>query len=204
MKSIVKRVLRKLPFKFGEKDSGPLFTKDLLKGRGFDIGAYTYGLPNVLHWGEKSTLRIGKFCSIADDVTIFLGGNHRTDWITTYPFVVINKDFPNATSVVGHPSTKGDVVIGNDVWIGKAATIMSGVSVGDGAVIAANSVITKDVKPYEIVGGNPATHIRFRFSDQAIQRLLQIRWWDWNIDDINKQVKNLCGADVDQFIKDNQ
>ena len=80
---------------------------------------------------------------------------------------------------------------------------MSGVSIGDGAVIAANSVITKNVSPYEIVGGNPAKHIKFRFSDHAIQRLLEIRWWDWDIDEINKKVKTLCGANVDEFIREN-
>lgn len=157
----------------------------------------------MLHWGEKSTLKIGKFCSIADGVTIFLGGNHRIDWITTYPFNVLNNDFPNASSVIGHPSTKGDVIIGNDVWIGKGASIMSGVSVGDGAVIAANSTITKNVSPYEIVGGNPAKHIRFRFPDNTIQKLLQIKWWDWEIELINRKVKTLCASDVEEFIREN-
>jgi len=105
LKSFLNRIIKGFFSKFNEKESDLIYTKDLLKGRGFDIGMYTYGLPNILHWGEKSTLRVGKFCSIADGVTIFLGGNHRTDWITTYPFGVLNKDFSNASSITGHPST---------------------------------------------------------------------------------------------------
>lgn len=203
MKSKFKSIVKGLLSKAGEKEFALGYTKDLLAGKDYDIGSYTYGLPNVLHWGEKSTLRVGKFCSIADDVTIFLGGNHRVDWITTYPFGILKKDFPNASSITGHPSTKGDVVIGNDVWIGQGATIMSGVTIGDGAVIAAYSVITKNVNPYEIVGGNPAKHIRYRFSNEAIQKLLLIRWWDWDVEKINNKVRSLSEANVENFISEN-
>src|ERR1035437_8628156 len=93
------------------------FTKDVLVGRGYKIGDYTYGSPTVLHWGEAVTLEIGKFCSIADDVTIFLGGNHRIDWVTTYPFNVLPQYFPTGKDISGHPASKGDIIIGNDVWI---------------------------------------------------------------------------------------
>lgn len=99
---------------------------------------------------EESNLIIGKFCSIAGGVTIFLGGNHRLDWISTYPFNMLEEEFPEAKMIKGHPATKGDVKIGNDVWIGQNAVIMSGIIIGNGAVIAANSVVTKNIKDYEV------------------------------------------------------
>jgi acetyltransferase-like isoleucine patch superfamily enzyme len=123
------------------------------------FGDFTYGTPTVFSWGEGTVLRVGRFCSIAGNVSIFLGGNHRSDWITTYPFGCL-KYFNKKP---GHPSTNGDVVIGNDVWIGCNATILSGVKIGDGSVIAANSLVTKDVPDYSIVGGNPAKVIRKDF-----------------------------------------
>ena len=200
MTNFVKKILKLLkpkPLEF------PIFTKEILMDTNYSIGDYTYGTPNILNWGEGSTLIIGKFCSIADGVTILLGGNHRIDWITTYPFNKCNSYFPNATTIHGHPSTKGDVVIGNDVWIGKGVTILSGITIGNGAVIAAEAVVTKDVKPYEMVGGNPAKSIKFRFSQDAIEHLLKIKWWDWNHEIINKKVKHLCDSDIEQFIKEN-
>lgn len=130
-------------------------------------------------WGEGAQLKIGNFCSIASNITVLLGGNHRTDWVTTYPFGHC-KNFPDVAPVKGHPKTNGNVVIGNDVWIGSGATIMSGVTIGDGAVIAANSHVVKDVAPYSIVGGNPAKHIKFRFTEEQIKSLLQIQWWNWD------------------------
>lgn len=141
------------------------YTKDFLKNFGdlVDIGSYTYGNPRLFHWGEDSKLKIGKFCSIADDVKIFLGGNHRMDWITTYPFSALKEEWPEAKDVKGHPATKGDVVIGNDVWIGYGATILSGVKIGNGAVIGAMAVVSKDVEPYSVVVGNPALEVKKDF-----------------------------------------
>ena len=98
----------------------------------FPVGRGTYGEPRVLFWRQDATLRIGAFCSISDEVTIFLGGDHRTDWITTYPF----SDFrDSAKGITGHPRTKGDVIVGNDVWIGYGATILSGVRINNGAAV---------------------------------------------------------------------
>ena len=111
---------------------------------GFEIGKWTYGLPTVKNWGEGSTLRIGKFCSIAEDVLIFLGGEHRVDWITTYPFSVL---WPGGKGFSGHPRTKGNVSIGNDVWIGHGAVVLSGVTIESGAVIGACSVVSSNVGP---------------------------------------------------------
>lgn len=145
-------------------------------------GKHTYGIENITvkSWGEGAHLFIGSFCSIAGMQTIFLGGNHRTDWATTFPFGHIFQDvFPaGAINGHGHPATKGDVVIENDVWIGHNSTIMSGIRVGSGSVIAANSMVIKEVAPYTIVGGNPAREIKLRFPQSTIDQLLQIQWWN--------------------------
>jgi len=167
-----------------------------------NAGRYTYGHEGIIikHWGENAAVTIGSFCSIAENVTIFLGGNHRTDWVTTFPFPAFEKEWRLEESIVGHPSTKGDVVIGNDVWIGANASIMSGLTVGDGAVIGAFSVVTKDIMPYEIVAGNPAVSIRFRFKQEIINSLLAISWWDWCDEKITRNIPLLCSNDIDLFI----
>lgn len=158
------------------------------------VGRYSYGHENLIieQWDEGAALKIGAFCSIANPVTIFLGGNHRTDWVTTYPFGHIYQEELGGEDIGGHPATKGDVIIGNDVWIGNGATIMSGVRIGDGSVIAANATITKDVAPYQIVGGNPAKLIRQRFDDQIVKILLELQWWDLPIEQIRTIQKVLC------------
>jgi len=165
------------------------------------FGKYSYGEPKLFFESNEARLHVGNFCSIADNVKIFLGGNHRTDWITTYPFGHINNETFNSFNGEGHPSTKGDVYIGNDVWIGNNTTIMSGVKIGDGAVIAANSHVVKEVKPYELVGGNPAKHIKYRFTKEQIDELLKIKWWDWSDEQINKFIPLLCSSNIDNFIQ---
>ncbi len=174
------------------------YTKDLLKGLGklVEVGDFTYGNPKIMHWGENARLKIGKFCSIAENVVIFLGGNHRHDWVTTYPFPALSQDWPEAKDIVGHPATKGDVIIGNDVWIGYGAVILSGVKIGDGAVIGAMSVVRRDVEPYAIVAGNPAIEIKKRFDEKTIEKLLKLKWWDWSIEKIKKSVKDLCSNNI--------
>lgn len=180
------------------------YTRDLFKDstQFIQVGPYTYGRPKIFHWGEGARLTIGKFCSIADEVVIFLGGNHRTDWATTYPFPAMAEEWPEAAGITGHPATKGDVVIGNDVWIGYGATILSGVTVGDGAVIGARAVVCRDVGPYTIVAGNPAREIGKRFPDEVIARLLELRWWDWPIEDIRRRLPLLCSCDVENLLRE--
>lgn len=164
----------------------------------FEIGRYSYGNP-VVHFDSSGVrLRIGHFCSVGEGVTIFLGGEHRPDWITTYPFSLM---LPDAASFEGHPATKGDVLIGNDVWLGFGATVLSGVRIGDGAVVGAGAVVAKDVPPYAIVVGNPARVIRTRFSPVQIEALLQIQWWDWTMEKIREQLPTLLSGNVDRFIE---
>lgn len=158
------------------------------------IGEYTYGHDRMhVHFADSGkNLTIGKFCSIAAELHVFLGGNHRLDWITTYPFNVLNTHEFGAEQVTGHPATNGDVTIGNDVWIGQSVTIMSGVTIGDGAIIAANSHVHKDVEPYSIVGGNPAKFIKYRFDREVIDLLLQLKWWDLPKEKIKLVINDLC------------
>ena len=162
---------------------------------------YSYGNPEIKHNNNDAYWNVGKFCSIAANVKIYLGGNHRTDWVTTYPFGHIHQNNFNLFNGNGHPSTKGDVIIGNDVWIGNNATIMSGVIIGDGAVIANGSHVVKNVEPYSITGGNPAKLIKYRFTPEQIEKLLKIKWWDWDDTKINEYTPLLCSNDIDAFIK---
>ncbi|RVT85997.1 CatB-related O-acetyltransferase [Inhella crocodyli] len=158
-----------------------------------DIGRYTYGYETlqVKQWGEGEPLQIGSFCSIGQGVTVFLGGNHRVDWVTTFPFGHVFGEQLGGRDVLGHPTTNGAVVVGNDVWLGDGATIMSGVRIGDGAVVAARAVVTQDVAPYSIVAGNPARLIRHRFPPDIVERLRTLRWWDLPDAEIRKLVHRL-------------
>jgi acetyltransferase-like isoleucine patch superfamily enzyme len=169
-------------------------------GIDMSFGKYTYGRPALRWTNPDAKLVVGNFCSIATNVTIYLGGNHRTDWVSTYPFGHIHQGVFDVFDGAGHPSTKGDVIIGNDVWIGDHATIMSGVTIGDGAVIAANSHVIKDVEPYALVGGNPAKHIKYRFTPEQMEKLLAIQWWNWEDDKINRLTPLLCSSKIDDFI----
>lgn len=160
----------------------------LLRNHVVMIGEHTYGSPNVYHWGDETKLRIGKYCSIADDVVILLGGEHRIDWTTTYPFSAFSSLWGQSSRVSGHPVSKGDVIIGNDVWIGHGAVILSGVSIGDGAVIGAGSIVTRSVPDYGIVAGNPAKVIKFRFGPDVIESLQKLQWWNWDEKKITESI----------------
>ncbi len=183
------------------------FLKNIIKNPNIIVGDYTYydDFEDVNNFeknvkyhfdfvGDK--LIIGKFCMIASDVTFIMNGaNHLTEAVTSYPFAIFGNGWQEAMDGKVYPA-KGDTVIGNDVWIGYRATIMAGVKVGDGAIIGANSVVTKDVEPYSIVGGNPAREIKKRFSDDQIKELLEIKWWDWEVERITKNVQHLTGKNI--------
>jgi acetyltransferase-like isoleucine patch superfamily enzyme len=159
----------------------------------FAVGRGTYGKPEVRHWGEPASLTVGSFCSIAKGVKIFLGGNHRTDWITTYPFSVFRD---SAKAIPGHPATNGSVFIGHDVWIATDATILSGVRIGNGAVIGACALVTRDVPAYGIVAGNPAKLIRYRFTPEEIAFLEELAWWDWDDSKLDAAMPYLLAGGV--------
>ena len=165
----------------------------------FGRGTYDNNLK-ILEWGEGAKLQVGQFCSIAAGVKIILGGNHRVDWVTTYPFSHFREAWPGAAGIPGHPATRGDVIIGNDVWIGFGATILSGVSIGDGAVIGAQAVVSRAVPPYGIAVGNPANVVRHRFDQQTIDRLLAVKWWDWTDQKIARFMPRLLGPDIAAFL----
>ncbi len=184
------------------------FLKNIITNPNIIVGDYTYydDFEDV-HNFEKNVkylfdftgdkLIIGKFCMIASDVTFIMnGGNHMTECISTFPFAIFGKDWSKAMDGKSYP-TKGNTVIGNDVWIGYNATIMPGVTIGDGAIIATKSVVTSDVAPYAIVGGNPAKEIKRRFTDVEIEQLLAASWWDWPIEKITENIKLLTAMDVE-------
>ena len=173
------------------------------------VGKYTYGheATKIFHFGNKNVVKIiiGSYCSIGSGATMFLNENHKYEWVTTYPFGHLhNNIFDNYNRdpefLFSMSRGNGDIVIGNDVWLGLNVTIMSGVTIGDGAVIAANSHIIKDVEPYSIVGGNPAKHIKYRFTKEQIDELLKIKWWNFNEYVINENLDLLMKENIDDFI----
>ncbi len=172
-----------------------------LRTRLVQIGEYTYGKPKIIYYGGQGKIKIGKFCSIAQNVTLLFGGEHRTDWISTYPFYFFTNQWSRAKNIKDSVRYKGDIVIGNDVWIGYGATIYAGVTIGHGAVIAANAVVVKSVEPYSIVGGNPAKLIRKRFNDKEINTLLETAWWNWPKEVIDKNVHLICSPNISQLKK---
>jgi len=137
-------------------------------------------------------LIIGKFCMIASGVQFIMNGaNHKMDGITAYPFNIFGGVWQKVEPKLTELPYKGDTIIGNDVWIGTNVTVLPGIKIGDGAIIAANSIVTRDVEPYSIVGGNPIKLIKMRFSKEKIQELLTLKWWDWDIDKITENLEYL-------------
>ena len=159
----------------------------------YEVGRGTYGKPKIRRFGAPTTLKVGCFCSISDKVQIFLAGNHRTDWITTYPFSVFRE---SAKHIGGHPASRGDVIIGHDVWIARDAIILSGIRIGNGAVIGVSAVVTRDVPAYSIVAGNPAKVVRMRFSENEISILQSIEWWNWDDSKLDLAMPYLLDGDV--------
>lgn len=186
-----------------------VFLKNIIHNPNIIVGDYTYyddaidGLnfeKNVLYHypfiGDK--LIIGKFCAIASGIQFIMNGaNHRMNGISTFPFNIFGGDWTKVTPAIGDLPIKGDTIVGNDVWIGYQSIIMPGVKIGDGAIVAAHSVVTKDVPSYSIVGGNPAQIIRNRFDEETISRLLKINWWNWNVEKITEALPLIVSNDID-------
>ena len=169
------------------------------------IGDWTYGNPSVMRWGTDHKLIVGKYSSIGPDVSIILGGNHRHDWVTTSQlpaetFQAYEK-FPKAKNIKNFIYSKGDIIIGNDVWIGAKSIILSGLTIGDGAVVAAGSVVSSDVKPYAIVAGNPAKEVKKRFSEEIVNKLLKVKWWNFPDEKVNELSPLLCSENIEIFLK---
>lgn len=196
-------------------DRETVYLKNVVTNPNIQIGEYTmyndfvhdprqFEKNNVLYQYpiNGDSLRIGKFCSIACGAKfLFASANHTQASVSTYPFPIFfeewDLDIGDVTLAWDH---KGDIVIGNDVWIGYEAVVMAGVTIGDGAIIGARAVVTKDVPPYTIVGGVPAREIRRRFSDDVIARLQELKWWDWPAERIQRNIKNIQAGRLDLLL----
>jgi chloramphenicol O-acetyltransferase type B len=162
------------------------------------MGTGTYGVPEIFtNVFDRTSLHVGNYSSVAP--IVMLGGGHPADRVTTYPHRILMG--MEGAHEDGFPTLSKDTVIGSDVYIGWRAVLLSGVTVGDGAIVGAHALVTKDVPPYAIVGGNPARLIRYRFTEEQIAALLDIRWWDWPEPEVRDAVPLLAGDDVDAFIK---
>lgn len=182
------------------------FIKNFVKSPNIMVGDYSYyddpvdpeGFErNVLYNYGSDRLIIGKFCAIATNVKFIMNGaNHKLDGISTYPFPIFGNGWESAMSKLMDLPSRGDTVIGNDVWIGYESLIMPGVKIGDGAIVAARAVVVNDIPPYTVAGGNPARPIKQRFSDAEIAQLLEIKWWDWEIEKITSNIDKIMDGDV--------
>ena len=168
-----------------------------------DRGTYFDRNVNIISWSDEYKIHVGKYCSIGRDCNFFLHANHRPDWVTTSSQLLgpVTPEIASMHMDMGHPSCKGNITIGNDVWIGAKSTIMSGVKIGHGAVIGSGSVVAKDVPPYAIVVGNPAKIVKYRFDEQQIEDLLSIAWWDWDESKIKEESMVLWSKDINYFIE---
>jgi len=165
----------------------------------YEIGIHSYGSLEIIDYaGSSSSIKIGRYCSFARQTAVLLGGEHGHRSVSTYPF------FPlwGAPRPDGFTGTKGNIEIGSDVWMGYGSTILSGVVVGDGAVIAAGAMVVRDVEPYMVVGGVPAGPIRTRFIKPAIDELLKIKWWEWPEARVRVFMPLMQGNDVWKFIEE--
>lgn len=200
------------------KDFQTVYLKSVVKGPNIEIGDYTiyndfehdpvdFEKNNVLYHypinGDK--LKIGRFCSVACGVKfVFTSANHTLCSLSTYTFPIFFEEWGlDVKNITKAWDNKGNIIIGNDVWIGYGAVILSGVTVGDGAIIGARAVVTKDVPPYTIVGGVPARQIRKRFDDETIKKLLTLQWWNWDYEKIRKNIPAIQSGDIESLLKNN-
>lgn len=197
-------------------DRETVYLKNVINDASITVGNYTmyndfvhdpreFQFNNVLYhyYINKDRLVIGKFCSIACGAKfIFTSANHALGSLSTYPFPIFYDEWAlDAVNVTDAWDNKGDIVVGNDAWIGYEAVILSGVTIGDGAIIGARAVVTKDVPPYTIVAGVPARTIRKRFDEETIARLEQLRWWDWPEDEIRRHISHIQRGQIEAMLR---
>lgn len=195
-------------------DIETVYLKNVITDPNIEIGDYTmyndfvrdpqdFQKNNVLyHYPiNHDRLMIGKFCSIACGAKfIFTSANHSLKSLSTYPFPIFFEEWGlDVSDITDAWDNKGDIIVGNDVWIGYEAVILSGVTIGDGAVVGSRAVVTKDIPPYTIVGGVPAKPIRKRFDDVTIARLLELQWWDWSEKRIKANLKIIQSGRIDEL-----
>ncbi len=188
------------------------FIKNTVNNPKIIIGDYTYYDDpedsedferNVLyHYPfSQDKLIIGKFCALATGIKFIMNGaNHKISGFSTYPFYIFGNGWEKVTPDDDEFPFKGDTVVGNDVWIGYESVIMPGLTIGDGAIVAAKSVVVNDVPPYCVVGGNPAKIIKRRFNNETIKALLEIAWWNWGIEKISANLEYITSADIDALL----
>jgi virginiamycin A acetyltransferase len=184
--------------------------KPLVRSELIEVGDYSYyddpddpeafETRNVLYHYGPEKLRIGKYCALGTGTTFVMNGaNHRMDGPSTYPFPIMGGDWAEHFGLITGLPGRGDTVVGNDVWFGYGSTVMPGVRIGHGAIIASRAVVVDDVPDYAIVGGNPAKVIRRRFSDEDVERLLAVAWWDWPAELVTKHVPAIMSGSIDDL-----
>tara|TARA_B110000977_G_scaffold201306_1_gene295260 strand:+ start:2606 stop:3157 length:552 start_codon:yes stop_codon:yes gene_type:complete len=167
-----------------------------------DRGTYFDRNVNIISWSDQYHVHLGKYNSIGRDCNFFLHANHRADWVSTSSQLwgPVTPEIAQTHMDMGHPTCKGDINVGNDVWIGAMSTIMSGITIGDGAIVGAGSTVTKDVPPFAIVAGNPGKIVKYRFTEEQIEKLLQISWWNWEENKIKENAMSMWSPNIDDFI----
>ncbi len=184
-----------------------VFLKNIITSPNIEVGDYTYyhdfdgperfQTHNVF-FPYLAKLKIGKFCQIGMGTTFILSSaNHQMSGFSTFPFFIFGKEYSDYNLDLPY---KGDNIVGNDVWFGRNSVVMPGVKIGDGAIIGAYAVVTKDVDPYTIVGGNPAKVIRKRFDETTIKTLQEIGWWDWEIEKITRMIPHIVGGNIEALL----
>ncbi|MDP2070954.1 CatB-related O-acetyltransferase [Methylotenera sp.] len=166
----------------------------------YTIGTASYGLPIVHDNHGLTTLKIGAYCSIASNVQIFLGGQHCINWVSSYPFPFFFHMDASFREKSLAADSRGDVIIGSDVWLCANCIILSGVTIGHGAVIANGAIISRDVEPYAVMAGNPAKLVKWRFEEPTRKALLESKWWEWPEDEISRVMENLCSDDITDLL----
>lgn len=194
-----------------KNDTSTCYLKNIVTNPNITVGDFTFyndfddprefEKKNVLYQYpiNHDRLIIGKFCSIAHGAKfIFNSANHTSKSLSTYPFPIFRDEWDNEMNVVEAWDNKGDIVVGNDVWIGYEAVIMSGVHIGDGAIVGTRAVVTKDVPPYAVVGGVPARIIKYRFDEGTIEKLLRLKWWDWDANRISANLAAIRSGEIEK------